>query len=563
MIYTPTRTLPRRPAPTLTVIATLVMVTLFAGALVVFGLRPDGPGDSSPSGGLPAQTQESPPSPTVYTGSPAPPLDVTPTPVTGPGAGGTPWPTAPAIMSPTPYALPPQQMPATLQLEGITWQAQTWNNAGPAALSMALDFFGRDDTQAEIGAWVRGNEEDKWTQPWELVAYVNHQTNLDAIYRVGGTVVVLKRLLATGLPVIVPVGQQVDGEWQGHYLLVAGYDENIGAFRVYDSYRGDGVTAIVPYGSFDTSWRQFNRTFIVPYLPAQSDMLKDTLGPYLDPMQAINLALQTARRATQDDETDAWAWLNLGSSHAALGAYDPAVGAFDQAINQEPPWRWLWYHPEVFEAYTMLGEYERALALTGQVLDQTEWIEGATYWQAMIQAAVGEPGWAAESFADLLAHNPNYLLMLRWRFQSEGLGPLPFGSPFGQSPVAPAPPPLTTQLTPTTLPFEELTPTILSSETPTAPVNTFATPGAGIPPAPLCQVFVVEETELIDDPSNGEGVIQVSEGQTLTVIDQTVTSDGARWFRVQFAIDDTTIEGAWIMTRFVVEESPCPPPPEG
>ncbi|HEX2034000.1 MAG TPA: hypothetical protein VHS99_07435, partial [Chloroflexota bacterium] len=84
----------------------------------------------------------------------APPAEVSPA---SPASEGLPGPAvAPA--------------PPSFKLEGFRHQWQTWNNCGPATITMATSHFGRAETQAQAAPVLKPNPNDKNVGPDELVA---------------------------------------------------------------------------------------------------------------------------------------------------------------------------------------------------------------------------------------------------------------------------------------------------------------------------------------------------------------------------------------------------------
>ncbi len=78
--------------------------------------------------------------------------------------------------------------------------------------------------------------------PYEMVDYVNNNTSMRALLRYGGTVDLLKSLIAAGFPVIAEKGiyQTLPPEntmqWAGHYAFTTGYDDSTGELIYQDSY---------------------------------------------------------------------------------------------------------------------------------------------------------------------------------------------------------------------------------------------------------------------------------------------------------------------------------------
>ncbi len=297
----------------------------------------------------------------------------------------------------------------TVRLEGIRYEQQGWNNQGAAALSMALSYYGWDQNQDTAAHWLKPNIEDKSVNPWQMAYYVNTYTGNQALYRMGGTVDLLKSLVEAGFPVIAAVGlDAAEDEWLGHYQVIMGRDDD--NVLVYDSYLGSNDDQGRPYADadFDAAWRQFNRTFIVMYEPEREKDLRAILGEYVDPWYGYNAALEQSRDEIAQNEEDQWAWFNQGTALGVLGDVQEAAAAYDKALELGLPYRLLWYQFGPFEAYYQLGRYDDVIALADSVLDNTIYIEEIHYWKGMALVQQGKFDEALESFQTALQMNANY-----------------------------------------------------------------------------------------------------------------------------------------------------------
>src|SRR5690606_12480854 len=157
--------------------------------------------------------------------------------------------------------------------EGFRHEFQGWNNCGPATLTIGLSHFGWTDNQLTAADWLKPNTEDKNVSPWQMAEFANTFSPVRAIVRYGGSLPLLKTLLAAGFRVIVEAGYEPDGfEWMGHYLLVMGYDDPAGTFLTQDSFLGPDRA--YPQSEIDAYWRHFNRAYLVLYAPErESEML--------------------------------------------------------------------------------------------------------------------------------------------------------------------------------------------------------------------------------------------------------------------------------------------------
>ena len=142
------------------------------------------------------QAEAQPTSGTLLAPSPtATVLSVTPTPTQGLRSLPTTIPTATA----TP-------LPTTIQLKGVRYERQGWNNCGPATLAMALSFWGWKGDQYKIAPITKPNPQDKNVMPYEITEYVNSETDYRAISRAAGDLELLKRFIASGFPVMIEKG---------------------------------------------------------------------------------------------------------------------------------------------------------------------------------------------------------------------------------------------------------------------------------------------------------------------------------------------------------------------
>jgi hypothetical protein len=338
---------------------------------------------------------------------------VTPTPIATVAATATPVPapaTAPAL-------------PAALSLTGLRHEWQTWNNCGPATLSMALSYFGSPLNQADAGAALRRSPDDKNVSPQELFTFAQLQ-GMGARLGVNGDETLVKTLLAGGFPVLIETWLEEEAnDGMGHYRLIVGYDDERQSWIAYDSYVGtdlvqaeggagapDGAYAGIwlPYAETDALWKVFNRTFLVVFPAEMSERAQTILGDASRPETMWQGAMQRAQAEIDADGGDAFAWFNLGTSTAALGMAGQAASAFDRARELGLPWRMLWYQFEPFVAYNAVGRYGDVVALADQTLATTTSVEEIWYWKGQALSALGDATGARAAFAQAVALNPEY-----------------------------------------------------------------------------------------------------------------------------------------------------------
>lgn len=338
----------------------------------------------------------------------------------------TPEPTKTATNTPIP-------LPATVYLQGVEPEAQMWNNCGPATLSMALSYWKWDGDQEDTAALLKPNPRDKNVMPYEMVDFVNDQTDLRALIRMGGDLYTLKSLLNAGFPVLVEKGFEPENlareGWMGHYNLVIGYDDTTSAFTTQDSYllalkkyeeRAGTKGFEVTYDDMLKNWRAFNSIFIVIYPPEYENDVVNALGPLADETSAFQVAYERAvtESSSLSDARDRYfAFYNAGTSLVKLQDYEGAAAAFDTAFAIYPsidevfrPFRMLWYQTGPYYAYYYSARYQDVIALATTTLDaESEHIlEESYHWRALAEEALGNREAAVSDLRNALRVHPGF-----------------------------------------------------------------------------------------------------------------------------------------------------------
>lgn len=333
-------------------------------------------------------------------------------------------PTSTPTHTPTP-TMTPTPLPGAAQITGMKFQSQNglWNSCAPTALAVNLSFWGPDVTRNEVATVVRGGspkdrEDDKNVMPYELEEYVREETNLRMLVRSGGTLDVLKALIAAGYPVVVEKEDTLQGiGWLGHYLTLTGFDDATQMFTSMDTYHGDGTK--YSYEQIETSWRAFNFLFFFVYPPEDENTVLNILGPYANDEWATRHALEIAQQETTTKEGLAlyYAWFNLGTSYVQLYDYGPASIAFDNAFNayaqlekENRPYRMIWYQTGPYFAYYYTGRYQDVYDLATQTLDAMTKpiLEESFYWRGLAREALGDIPGAIDDLRMSVALNPNF-----------------------------------------------------------------------------------------------------------------------------------------------------------
>jgi hypothetical protein len=342
----------------------------------------------------------------------------------------TPTPTLPVANTPQPTPTPtltPTPLPQQISLKGVRYMDQhgLWNYCAPANLAMALSYWGWGGDRLDAGKWLKPYSKDKNVMPYEMAAYVNETTDLKAIVRVGGSLDLVKRLVASGFPVLAEKGtwiRDLSGvvSWMGHYSVITGYDDPSQQLITQDSYFTPDY--LVPYEKFIGEWRSFNYTYILIYPPDQEAQLQSLLGQDWDETtNYLNAAQLASNEIFAFDGVDKFfAWFNRGTNLKELQDYGGAALAYDEAFavyNTLPedravrPYRILWYQTGPYFAYFYVGRYYDVLNLAttaiNAALDEPA-IEESFYWRGMAKKALGDTSGAIADFKLALKYHPGF-----------------------------------------------------------------------------------------------------------------------------------------------------------
>ncbi|MDP2776871.1 MAG: C39 family peptidase [Anaerolineales bacterium] len=310
-------------------------------------------------------------------------------------------------------------IPKNIQLTGFQHEYQTWNNCGPATLAMALSYWDWEGDQRLIAAFTKLNPRDKNVMPYELAAYVEEETQLRIVSRVGGDVELLKRFIASGLPVIIEKGfegRDFDG-WMGHYVLATGYSYQDQTFTLQDSYYGPDQ--VMGYADLESYWRAFNFTYLVVYPSERQVEITAVLGSHSDEEYNYRYAAQKASDEiyTLTGRDQFFAWFNRGTNLVSLQDYAAAAAAYDQAFALYPsipekkrPWRVMWYQTGPYSAYYYSGRYQDVIELASITLDAMSEpvLEESYYWRALAREALGDIEGAIKDLRSALNYHPGF-----------------------------------------------------------------------------------------------------------------------------------------------------------
>jgi tetratricopeptide (TPR) repeat protein len=246
---------------------------------------------------------------------------------------------------------------------------QSFNNCGPASLSMLLSYANINISQSELGNNLRpfqnpqGDNDDKSVTLAEM-AEESKRYKLIPFHRPTGSMELLKILIANDIPVVVRTWLHPD-EDIGHYRLIRGYDDSTQEIIQDDSYEGKDLR--YPYETFRAMWQPFNYEFLITVPVEKEALVKSILGSTVDETAAWKKALQVAQQESQNNPDDMYPVFNQSIAHFHLGNYEQSIALFE-SVESRLPSRMLWYQVEPAEAYLKTQQYEKLFALTDKML---------------------------------------------------------------------------------------------------------------------------------------------------------------------------------------------------
>jgi tetratricopeptide (TPR) repeat protein len=314
---------------------------------------------------------------------------------------------APSATTPIPTPAP-KPAPDNALIRGLVLQRQTFNNCGPATLSMQLAAFGSRDNQYKVAQSLRPDKDDRNVSLNEMAAYAREK-GLNAQVVQGGDLDLLRALIAKGLPVIIETWFVPEpNDEMGHYRLAMGFTHTAATdeFVFVDSYEGENIH--VPAPEIDALWKAFNRAMLVVWAPAQDADARALLGERMSDTIAAQHALAVARAEAKANPQDKFAQFNVGTNLLALGDGAGAAQAFDRARAIGLPWRMMWYQFGPYAAYYAAQRYDDVIELANATLKPVNNLEESYYWRGMAYAAKGNAEAARADLQKAISLNANY-----------------------------------------------------------------------------------------------------------------------------------------------------------
>src|SRR3989338_1937796 len=321
------------------------------------------------------------------------------------------FPTEVAVTDPPAVTLTPtlQPLPVTYVIENDYQVFQTFNNCGPAALSMALSYYGVNKSQQELGQDLRpyqqtqGNNDDKSVTLGELAEKAS-EYKLVPFHRPNGTIKLIKQFITYDIPVVTRTLLKETDDI-GHYRVIKGYDDTTGEFIQDDSLQGHNLR--YSYLQFMRLWQMFNYEYLVLVSPDKEPLAKSILGEDADVITSWKKAADNSQKELELNPDTIYARFNLSVALYHTGDFDGAVSEFEM-VDDRLPFRTLWYQIEPIEAYFELENYERVFELTDKIINNDNRAFSELYiLRGRIFQKQGKTDEAKKEFDKALFYNKN------------------------------------------------------------------------------------------------------------------------------------------------------------
>lgn len=297
----------------------------------------------------------------------------------------------------------------SFELPSAKWVPQTFNNCGPAAVSMVLQHFGYNISQEETKAHLRTNPDDKNVFIGEISSYIKNDYNVDNKVLFNGDLKTIKTLVANGVYVVVEDWLHPN-EDIGHVLIIRGFDDSEGVLIADDSYFGVGIK--YPYSTWDeTQWKPYNREYMPVYLHEMENLVKAIVGENWNESTMYQNSVIRNQIDVDSNPNDMYAWFNLGTSYFGLGEYDKAKAAFEKSQSIGWPHRMLWYFIQPVQTYNKLGEYQKAIDTANLGMWFNDNFAEMHYEKAMAYKGLGDIEESKLEVQKTLTFDPNFKIV--------------------------------------------------------------------------------------------------------------------------------------------------------
>lgn len=321
---------------------------------------------------------------------------------------------ADVIMSSSPSQSPTPtfstiRLPEKMILEGGYQVFQSFNNCGPASLSMLLSYFDIYKSQEHLGEQLRpyqianGDNDDK-SVTMDEIAIKAKEFGLIAFHRPNGNIQLLKQFIASDIPVLTRTWLD-QGEDIGHYRIVKGFDDTSWQIIQDDSFQNKNLR--FSYPDFEELWKKFNYEYVVLVPKTKQSIAEKIIGENLDIQKSWTKAVDNSKQELDKDPDDIYARFNLSVAFYNIGDYKNSVTEFEK-IQQELPLRTLWYQIEPIKSYYQLGDYQKVFLLTNQILNnQNRAYSEAYILRGQSYLKMGKKDEAKQEFEKAVFYNNN------------------------------------------------------------------------------------------------------------------------------------------------------------
>lgn len=291
-------------------------------------------------------------------------------------------------------------IPPKAMLAGGKHIFQTFNNCGPASMSMALSYLNLHKTQEEIGKAIRpyqipkGDNDDKSVTLSELAKYAEDQ-GMVAYSRPAGDMDLIKKTISSGLPVVTRTLLN-NGEDIGHYRVIIGFDNNTKEIIQDDSLQGSHLR--YQESEFNRLWKAYGYEYLIIAPKEKSTLVEEILGDQLEEKVAWENALEMYENESKKNPGDVQNEFNKAVALYHLGRYQEAVDSYEK-VERKLPFRTLWYQIEPILSYYKLNNFDRVMTISNRVLTKENRAYSELHQlQGQIYQLQGQAEMAEESF---------------------------------------------------------------------------------------------------------------------------------------------------------------------
>jgi ABC-type bacteriocin/lantibiotic exporter with double-glycine peptidase domain len=160
-------------------------------------------------------------------------------------------------------------LPGHALLEPMNYQAQTYNNCGPASIAIILGYYDHWITQYTVNEQVPPGP-----SPCDIADYVPQYDLMARVYESPPSRDPIRLLLANGIPVIANQQLEPDSDI-GHYRVIKGYDDAACEFISDDPLQSKGLDYRIDYDTFSALSRP--GAFIPVYLPELDPLVRSLM----------------------------------------------------------------------------------------------------------------------------------------------------------------------------------------------------------------------------------------------------------------------------------------------